>query len=187
MSQPNDEYDFKLFQLSELLDGHLSEQEEANLIHEVEKNERLAAEFKALSRTDELLSANVVDVPQLDWERFTWQARLRRETIGHNRVQRVLAKSRKPLAAAACIILAASVWFHREQSTPPVSSSAAAVQVLRTALSSATSVAIVTVTQLPPNHAPAIVDQTPKGKSLVVAIGTEPASAGDDADTEALF
>ncbi len=196
--QQFDPADEKLMRLSEYLDGTLDPQAAAELERELAADESLAAELEELKAVDQLVRDHGKQVPELDWERFTWQARLKREAEPGGQVSRIALRHWRPLAAAAsiAILITSGIFFSAANNGAGkiTGTPLALVTLQRPAMElstqSAPSLAIVEVSTDVPANLQATVKPPPVGKTIIVSVGVGDVSIAngyEDEDIEAIF
>lgn len=94
--------------LNKLLDGDLTEQEEAELAARIEREPDLRASRNALARLNQALAARRADIPKVDWNRF--RSRVMDSIEAQASAVKVIRFPRwlrvaGPLAAAAVLVL----------------------------------------------------------------------------------
>ena len=190
--------DQTLLKLSAYLDGSLDAAARSELERELERDEVLRAELDAFRRVDQLARQHGGSMPAVDWDRFTWQARARREAYERSRGWNRVIRLWRPLAAAAVIAIAVTATFvWRGAPAPreagviaPADRALAVVTVTRRGAAdgslSGRPVAVVTVSRTLPADAIATVGPVPRGRSLIVAVADSGAVL-DDEETGSVF
>ncbi|MCK4660378.1 MAG: hypothetical protein KAV82_12720 [Phycisphaerae bacterium] len=179
MTQEQPNYDDREFMVSRYMDGDLTVAERRQFEVALRDDPELADLLESYRQAEGLILSLRESGPELDWQRFTWEA-------GRRRKLRVARKSRwvsyrlyAPLAAAAVIALVctAHVMFFREGGQPMMPAPQAMVQVNRPAGSaaSATGEAVVVVVRqkrIPPSDV--LVEAFSSKSYVIAAAGAEP-------------
>ena len=198
MGSARDHDDQTLLRLSAYLDGSLDAAARSELDRELERDEALRAELAAFRKVDQLARQHGGLMPEVDWERFTWQARARREAYEKSKGWNLVLRLWRPLAAAAAIAIAVTAtFFWRSAPGPregrvvaPAGRALAVVTVTRRGAADGSllgrPVAVVTVSRTLPADAVATVGPVPRGRSMIVAVADSGAVL-DDEETGSVF
>lgn len=119
MTANNPNFDDKHFLLSEYLDGSLDAEQSRDLEREMAADPELRREFESMRKLSTLIQrAGSTDSIELDWERFTWENRDRREAADAASRRRLMFRVFVPLAAAAALLLVFTTTFQQLQPVP---------------------------------------------------------------------
>ena len=210
MNAGNPFSDETLARLSEYLDGTLSSEDRRAVERDLETDAALRLELEALRRVDSLIQQHHAALPELDWDRFSMEARERREAVSlrstqsdqSSRSRRLIFRLYAPLAAAAVLAFAITAGLlmrtatttdsHTLTAQPSTTQSVVVVTLERAggeSFSTEHSVAIVEVSRVVPPDALATAGPAPRGRSIVVAVMVENINEQSrlDVDEDALF
>lgn len=113
--QPN--FDDREFLISRYIDGDLSAAQRRELESALEDDPEFTRLLEDYHRTDVLVRSLRETGPELNWDRFVWEVRRRREAAEARR-RRVLYRLFAPLAAAAAIVLVCTAYFSTSRESP---------------------------------------------------------------------
>ncbi|MCH7813804.1 MAG: hypothetical protein IID40_07265 [Planctomycetes bacterium] len=121
------------FLLSQYLDGQLDDDARRRVEGRLRTDADLADSLEQLRQIDRLVRESAGPAPELDWERFTAQAAMRREAEADWRRRRRILRLYAPLAAAALVVLACTLYLTmgRSVSHEPLGPSFASVSIAR--------------------------------------------------------
>lgn len=119
MTTNNPNFDDKHFLLSEYLDGSLDAERAKNLEREMAADPELRREFESMRKLSALIQrTGEAESIELDWERFTWENRERREAGDAASRRKLVFRMFVPLAAAAAVLLVFTTTFQQLQPVP---------------------------------------------------------------------
>ena len=163
------DFDDREFLISRYLDDDLTAAERRELERSLDDDPALARLLETYHRTDALVRSLRDSGPELDWGRFTWEVRRRREAKAARERRYQLYRLYAPLAAAAVVVLVCTAYFTFSPARPrPIPQVIVQVHRPPDVLSQAHTERVVVVrpARTPP---PSRSTVPPSGKSYVIA------------------